>query len=397
MFTTFAEKNSPKHQFTYPIPLSLYIHTPWCIRKCPYCDFNSHSFNGTFPEREYIDALIQELEQHLPSIWGRSLCSIFIGGGTPSLFSGASIDTLLTAIRTRLPFMSDLEITMEANPGTAEAQRFKDFHQAGVNRLSLGVQSFQDDKLQALGRIHDAKQAHAAIEMAHTAGFDNINIDIMYGLPQQNRADASYDLQQAIKHQTSHLSWYQLTLEPNTVFYRYPPALPNDELNADIEQTGLALLKHAGLQRYEISAYAKLEKRCQHNLNYWQFGDYLGIGAGAHSKLTDVNTQTIHRMHNVKQPNNYLDRTKPFLAAQTDVDIQDAIFEFMLNALRLLQSVPFTLFEQRTGLSRALITPQLELARDRELIRYDDHSFKPTQAGYRYLNSLIELFLPQKG
>lgn len=296
------------------IPLSLYIHLPWCIRKCPYCDFNSHGVKDEIPEQQYINTLIQDLDEDLVEIEDRSLISIFFGGGTPSLFSGHAITTLLQEIQKRIPFQKDIEITLEANPGTVEQQYIRAYHEAGVNRLSIGVQSFQDDKLKALGRIHGSQEAQQAIETAKQAGFNNFNIDIMHGLPNQSVEDACYDIQTAIELKPTHLSWYQLTIEPNTVFYSKPPTLPDEDTLWEIEEQGKALLAKAGYEQYEVSAYAKQGRQCQHNINYWEFGDYLGIGAGAHSKITDPKSKKIERKWKVKHPKDYLNPNKPFVA-----------------------------------------------------------------------------------
>ncbi|MDX1519970.1 MAG: radical SAM family heme chaperone HemW, partial [Gammaproteobacteria bacterium] len=294
--------------FRESIPLSLYIHLPWCVRKCPYCDFNSHE-SGTVEAREmaYVDALVSDLDTSLPEIWGRRIHSIFIGGGTPSLFSPAALERLLQACQARLNPYPDTEITLEANPGTAEAKKFRDYRALGINRLSLGIQSFSDTCLQKIGRIHDAREARAAIEMAHTAGFAEINLDLMYGLPGQSLEDAMGDLETAIDFQPQHLSWYQLTLEPNTVFAARPPPLPGEDLVFNMQERGQDLLQDHGYQRYEVSAWSRPDGQCRHNLNYWQFGDYLGIGAGAHSKITDVARGTVSRMTRHRIPERYID------------------------------------------------------------------------------------------
>ena len=315
-------------------PLALYIHIPWCLKKCPYCDFNSHEVHGEAPEAAYVDALLADLEFALPSIWGRKVVSIFVGGGTPSLFSAAAIDRLLSGVRARVPLLPDAEITLEANPGTFERQKFADFHAAGVNRLSLGVQSFDPAQLQALGRVHDADEARRAAEAALTI-FGNVNLDLMYGLPRQTVAEARADLATALTFAPPHLSFYHLTLEPNTLFHRYPPPLPDDDTAADIEDAVHATLAAAGYQHYETSAYAKPGRSCAHNANYWRFGDYLGIGAGAHSKLSFADR--IVRQLRWKQPKQYLERVAAGRPLQEEVEVTrgDVGFEFMLNALRL--------------------------------------------------------------
>jgi oxygen-independent coproporphyrinogen-3 oxidase len=364
------------------------------VRKCPYCDFNSHALRQALPEDAYIDALLADLEQQLPKVWGRRLTSIFIGGGTPSLFSPEAIERLLNGIRAYLPFSSALEITLEANPGTVEQQRFIGYRQAGINRLSLGIQSFQDDKLKALGRIHDSHTAKQAIIAVKTAGFDNFNIDLMFGLPEQTLSDALYDLQTAIDLQPTHISWYQLTLEPNTVFHRYPPTLPLDDDIWYMQEQGIQLLAQAGYQQYEISAYNQPKQQCQHNRNYWEFGDYLGIGAGAHGKITDFQQQTVTRYWNTRQPKDYLDCTKAFTAGERQLDIAELPFEFMLNVLRLSQTIPFTLFNERCGLPLEIIKPTLEQAQQKGLLTTSNYGMRLTDLGKRFLNDVVQMFLP---
>jgi len=378
---------------TEPIPLSLYVHLPWCIRKCPYCDFNSHTAPASLPEQEYIDALLRDFDSHLETIWGRRLTSIFIGGGTPSLFSADSIKTLLQQIHARLPFHPDMEITLEANPGTVEQQRFDGFRAAGINRLSLGVQSFNPGHLKKLGRIHDHHDALRAIDIAKRAGFENINIDIMFGLNQQTLAEALSDIQQAINLNTSHLSWYELTIEPNTVFYKTKPPLPSDELKIAMQTQGQQLLKNHGFEQYEVSAYAKPDQYCRHNLNYWEFGDYLGLGAGAHSKLTNLAEQTIIRHHNVKQPKDYLNKEKSFIAEKSAINEDELVFEFMLNALRLKNGVPLALFTERTGLPLSDISDKLETLTHDGLLEKSDLLLKTTELGYLHLNAVLLRFM----
>lgn len=375
------------------LPLSLYIHMPWCAQKCPYCDFNSHASRDHLPEQLYLKALLDDLQQDLPKIEGRSLHSIFIGGGTPSLFSGAVISELLTYIRQLIPCEPDIEITLEANPGTVEQARFNEYYQAGVNRLSLGVQSFNEEHLKTLGRIHDAKQAQQAINIAQQAGFTNLNIDIMHALPAQTIAQALQELQLAIDNSPTHISWYQLTIEPNTVFYRHPPKMMNDEIIFEMQTQGYCLLAANGFKQYEVSAFAKSEKQCLHNLNYWQFGDYLGIGAGAHSKLTHIQTQTVTRFHKVKQPNHYLAADKPFIAQLDTISVNELIFEFMLNALRLNQVIEYELFTARTGLESSVLLTKFAVAKNKDLLDYNDDVFWVTPLGRRFLNNLIEIFL----
>jgi oxygen-independent coproporphyrinogen-3 oxidase len=369
-------------------PLALYAHLPWCVRKCPYCDFNSHERGGELPEREYVDALVADLEAMLPAVWGRRLRSVFIGGGTPSLFSPEAIDRLLSAVRARMPLEPDAEVTLEANPGTADAGRFRGYRDAGVNRLSLGIQSFDDEKLRALGRIHSAADARRAIEMAQ-ASFDNINLDLMYGLPGQTQEQARADLRAALAFGTAHLSAYQLTLEPNTVFYRKPPLLPEHDACADMQLAAEELAGAAGLEHYETSAFARPGMRCRHNLNYWEFGDYLGLGAGAHGKISFPDRVTRHER--AKQPREYL--AAPATTREIVVAPRNLPFEFMLNALRLLEGVRTSLFQERTGLPIAVITRKLAGAREQGLLEDDSARLRPTRRGRLFLNDLLQLFL----
>lgn len=375
------------------IPLSLYIHIPWCIRKCPYCDFNSHPLTTPLPEANYIKALLRDLDEDLSKYpQNRPLQTIFIGGGTPSLLSAAAMTDLLDGIATRLNFANDIEITLEANPGTAEQQRFRDYRKAGINRLSLGIQSLQDDKLSTLGRIHDHQQALRAIETTIDAGFSNFNCDLMYGLPQQTPEDALFDLQKVLDYQPPHLSWYQLTIEPNTVFYKKTPTLP-DEMTVDaIEQQGRNLLNTAGLTQYEISAYAQKKRQSQHNINYWKFGDYLGIGAGAHSKLS-LPKGHIMRLQKIRQPQLYLNHSPNFTAQTTQIETSDITFEFMLNALRLYEPIPWQVFYERTGLEKEILTQSIQQAVQRELMEYDEKTFQLTTLGRRFYNDVVGMFL----
>lgn len=374
------------------LPLSLYIHMPWCIQKCPYCDFNSHKSPDELPEKRYISALISDLKQDLERFPGRAIDSIFIGGGTPSLFSPESYDTLFSAIKPLLPFAPNIEITLEANPGTVEQQRFNDYRALGINRLSLGIQSFNPTHLRALGRIHDGKQAHRAIDAARRADFENINIDIMHGLPNQTIAEGLDDLQTAFSHQPEHLSWYQLTIEPNTVFYKNPPPLPTEDDAYILEEKGLILLEKANYHRYEISAFCQDGKSARHNLNYWLFGNYYGIGAGAHGKLTSADG-LIHRTRKYRQPTDYLNTEKSFLAACDPVSQNDLIFEFMLNATRLEQPIANALFTERTGLNLEHLMPGLLAAQAKKLITLDNTHWQITPFGRRYTNDLQALFL----
>ncbi|QZA76484.1 radical SAM family heme chaperone HemW [Deefgea tanakiae] len=375
-------------------PLALYIHFPWCVRKCPYCDFNSHAVKDGVPEVAYIDALIADLESNLPQVWGRSVSSIFMGGGTPSLFSAASMDRLLEAIRARIKLNPDAEITLEANPGTFEIEKFAGYKAAGINRLSIGIQSFNAEHLTALGRIHNRDEALRAIEIA-AKHFDNYNLDIMYALPKQTLLEAEADIDQAIACGSTHLSAYHLTLEPNTLFHRYPPALPDDDLAADMQEMIEAKLAAAGFEHYETSAFAKSGRRSQHNLNYWQFGDYLGIGAGAHGKISFHDK--IIRQARFKQPSEYLAKMAAGSAIQTEEIIEKSAlpFEFMLNTLRLTGGFPIALFTERTGLPMTKIIHEIERACAEGLLERDLHHVKPTLKGQRFLNVLMERFLPE--
>ncbi len=378
-------------------PLSLYIHLPWCERKCPYCDFNAHEKRMDFDERRYVRALIADLDQDLPRIWGRPIVSVFIGGGTPSLFSPEALDELFSALRARLTIRPDAEITLEANPGSSEYAKFKEFRALGINRLSIGVQSFNDASLQRLGRIHGRKEALRAAEHAHAAGFDNFNLDLMYGLPEQSLKDALEDLHTAFALEPKHLSHYQLTLEPNTWFHLHPPPLPDDDLIEDMQTHCQTEIAEHGYEHYEVSAYARKGARARHNLNYWQFGDYLGIGAGAHGKISDAQQQTITRLRKLKQPRDYMDKseTPARIGEENLLAPADAAFEFMLNALRLTDGFPLRLFTEHTGLSLSIIEPPLKQAEERGLIEWNIQGVCPTTQGQRYLNDLTAMFLPR--
>jgi oxygen-independent coproporphyrinogen-3 oxidase len=373
-------------------PLSLYVHVPWCVRKCPYCDFNSHAAPDALPEDEYVEALIADLESALPSIWGRKVGTVFIGGGTPSLFSAVAVDRLMSAVRARIPLSPDAEVTLEANPGTFEREKFAGYFAAGVNRLSLGIQSFDDAFLRALGRVHDGEEARRAAEAALMI-FGNVNLDLMFALPEQSVADARRDVATALQFAPPHLSFYHLTLEPNTHFHRYPPPLPDDEAAADIEDAVLAQLRAAGYVHYETSAHAKPSRECRHNLNYWRFGDYLGIGAGAHSKLSFPNR--IVRQMRWKQPRQYLAAVARNAPLQDDFEIanRDLPFEFMLNALRLTDGVPSSLYAERTGTPLSAAARMIALATDKGLLSPDPSRLAPTELGRRFLNDLQALFL----
>ena len=369
-------------------PLSLYVHIPWCVRKCPYCDFNSHEPAGALPEKEYVNRLMSDIEGVLSQVWGRRIASVFIGGGTPSLFSPDSIDALLCGVRARLQVEPEAEITLEANPGTAEAARFRGFRGAGVNRISLGIQSFDDRMLAALGRIHSAVEARRAVDAA-LASFDNVNLDLMYGLPSQTAAMAAADLEQAIACGVPHVSAYQLTIEPNTAFYSRPPSLPEHDLAADMQVAAEHLLAAAGYQHYETSAFARPGRRCRHNLNYWEFGDYLGIGAGAHGKISFIDRITRHER--ARHPRDYLAKDSNII--ERTVAPCELPFEFMLNALRLVEGFEARLFSERTGLPLSIIQGQLRESEDRGLLARDWKNIRPTERGRRFLNDLLEAFV----
>ena len=377
-------------------PLALYVHIPWCVRKCPYCDFNSHEQRGEAPQEDYVRALIADLELALPQIWGRRVYSIFFGGGTPSLFSARAIEELLAAFRARLNLAADAEITLEANPGTFEAAKFRDYRACGVNRLSIGIQSFSPTHLKALGRIHDGEEARRAIGIAQ-ACFDNINLDLMYALPQQTLQQAEQDIGTALGFGPAHVSAYHLTLEPNTLFHRHPPLLPDAELAADMQEMIEARLAAAGYANYETSAFAHPGRECRHNLNYWLFGDYLGIGAGAHSKLSFPDC--VLRQMRYKQPREYLEKAAAAAPVQQEYPVtrRDLGFEFMMNALRLTGGFEVRLFTERTGLPITAVEQPLREAAQRGLITRDHVRIAPTQRGRRFLNDLLQLFLPAVG
>ncbi|HQV88077.1 MAG TPA: radical SAM family heme chaperone HemW [Nitrosomonas sp.] len=379
-------------------PLSLYIHIPWCLKKCPYCDFNSHEIRaegGQAPEEEYVAALIRDLEGALQDVWGRRLSSVFFGGGTPSLFSAKSIDTILTAVRTLLPLEHFAEVTLEANPGTFEAQKFADFRAAGINRLSIGIQSFNARHLKALGRVHDDHEAYRAVEIAQK-NFDNINLDLMYALPEQTLQEAQADIATACSLGVTHLSAYHLTLEPNTLFYRYPPNLPDDEQSAAMQEMIEQITSGHQYRNYETSAFAQAGKESRHNMNYWLFGDYVGIGAGAHSKISFADR--IVRQMRYKQPKEYLAKAKAaesLIQAQHVLIPEDRGFEFMMNALRLTGGFETSLFQERTGLPISAIKKPLDEAEQRLLIVRNNLHINPTVLGRRFLNDLLQIFLPE--
>ncbi|MEF9676706.1 radical SAM family heme chaperone HemW [Pectobacterium aroidearum] len=374
-------------------PLSLYIHIPWCVQKCPYCDFNSHALKGDVPHQEYVDHLLADLDADLPLASGRELHSIFIGGGTPSLLSAEAMQALLDGVRARIPLTPDAEITMEANPGTVEADRFSGYQRAGINRISIGVQSFDPQKLTRLGRIHGPDEAKRAAHLATGLGLRSFNLDLMHGLPDQSLDEALDDLRQAIALNPPHLSWYQLTIEPNTLFSSRPPTLPDDDALWDIYEQGHALLSAAGYQQYETSAYAKPGYQCQHNLNYWRFGDYLGIGCGAHGKLT-FSDGRILRTVKVRHPRGYMQGT--YLDKQHDVANDDRPFEFFMNRFRLLEAAPRADFTAYTGLEEHCIRPQLDQALAQGYLTETVTHWQITEHGKLFLNSLLELFLAEE-
>jgi len=376
-------------------PLALYVHTPWCVQKCPYCDFNSHAINNPVPEQDYLNALLSDLEQDLPRIWGRRIISMFIGGGTPSVMSADFYQQLISQCRALLGLAGNIEITLEANPGTIDAEKFKAYREVGINRLSIGIQSFNDSQLRQLGRIHDASQARAAFDVARSSGFDNINLDLMFGLPYQTVAQAQQDIDIALQLQPEHLSYYQLTIEPNTYFYHHPPALPDTDLSWEIQTLAQQQLAQHGFYQYEVSAYARNNQECSHNRNYWEFGDYLGIGAGAHSKLTDVNQHAIYRMIKQKHPREYIvtSKTDDRIVKLHNLQREDLAIEFMLNALRLTRGFATRLFEERTGLPITMVQDELRKAEQHGFIEWDLDTIRPTEQGRLFLNNLLELFV----
>ncbi|WP_028835640.1 MULTISPECIES: radical SAM family heme chaperone HemW [unclassified Pseudoalteromonas] len=374
-------------------PLSLYVHVPWCVQKCPYCDFNSHGQKGDIPEAEYVQHLIDDLKADLHLVQGRKIHSIFIGGGTPSLLTGAAYTRLLKEVDSLIGLSDNCEITLEANPGTVETGRFKDYVKAGINRISIGVQSMQDDKLKALGRIHGADEASYAAQQASEAGLNSFNLDLMHGLPGQSLDDALSDLKQIIALNPPHISWYQLTIEPNTQFASKPPTLPQDETLWDIQEQGQALLAQAGYQQYEISGYAKPGYQCQHNLNYWRFGDYLGIGCGAHGKVTDAKMGVITRTEKVKHPRGYMDIIKPYLYKSWQVEQDDLAFEFFMNRFRLIEPCPINDFNALTQQPLQSQQHALDKAINAGLLTKTDSHWHVTLQGQRFLNDLLALFV----
>jgi oxygen-independent coproporphyrinogen-3 oxidase len=378
------------------VPLSLYVHIPWCVKKCPYCDFNSHEIQNTLPEDQYIDALILDLKSHCEEVGNREVQSVFIGGGTPSIFSANSIQRLMSSFRNELTLSSTAEITIEANPGTTDQENFSGFLEAGINRISIGAQSFSNTQLKSLGRIHDAHTAINAVQTAQQAGFENINVDLMYALPEQKLSTALHDIEQAIELSPTHISYYQLTIEPNTSFYRQPPVLPNSQASWEIQQAGMGLLDQHGYQQYEVSAYAKQDRQCIHNTNYWQFGDYLGIGAGAHQKLTIDLPNIITRCEKPKHPQQYMKHINEAKSpTQTHtLSEQDVIFEFMLNALRLKNGFTQQQFESHTGLSIKKIASPLQNHIDEGLLINESNRIYCTQRGYKFLDDVLQSWLP---
>lgn len=374
-------------------PLALYLHVPWCVRKCPYCDFNSHEANGPLPEDEYVQAVLADMAQDVALVQDRPVSSIFIGGGTPSLFSPAAYEQIFAGLQRHLRFADDIEITLEANPGTVEQEKFRGYRALGINRLSIGVQSFSPDKLKRLGRIHGRDEALHAAEAARSAGFDNFNIDLMHGLPEQSLEEAVADLRQAIALGPTHLSWYQLTIEPNTVFYRDPPVLPEDDALWAIQEAGQAVLADAGFRQYEVSAYAQAQRECRHNRNYWEFGDYLALGAGAHGKIT--REDGIFRYNKTRLPRDYLAArgSGRYTASSGFVVESELVFEFMLNALRLREGVPSALFAHRTGIALERIADVLADLRAQGLLVADADRLACTATGFNYLNTVLESFL----
>jgi len=379
-------------------PLSLYIHIPWCVRKCPYCDFNSHAVRDEIPEPAYMTALLADLEQELPAVWGRTVETVFIGGGTPSLISPNALDRLLAEIRARLPVKPGAEITLEANPGTVDQTKFAGFREAGITRLSLGIQSFQPALLKSIGRIHNDVEALTACRAARRAGFDNINLDLMFGLPGQDIEQSLSDLHSATELAPEHLSWYELTIEPNTWFHRHPPEQADNDARWEMQAAGQALLQMAGYTRYEISAYARGGRQCRHNLNYWRFGDYIGIGAGAHGKITDAASQRIYRTAKVRHPHNYLEtaHTPQRINTMNCLEPADVVLEFAMNAMRLAGGFSTAGFTAATGLPAGAIEPGIRQAMQQGLLVRDRDNILVTPHGQRYLNELLQIWVPQQ-
>lgn len=373
-------------------PLSLYIHIPWCIKKCPYCDFNSHVATSVIPEADYVKAVIEDLKNDLPWVQGRKLHSIFFGGGTPSLFSGFSIGVILREAERLIGFEDNAEITLEANPGVMDQQNFSDLYAAGVNRLSIGIQSFNDTHLKSLGRIHGSQDALSAIDIAQSSGFSNFNIDLMHGLPNQSIANAINDIEIAVNSGASHISWYQLTIEPNTEFFSRPPILPVDDRLADIQQSGLNIIIKNDYSQYEVSAFARNGQKSRHNVNYWQFGDYLGIGAGAHGKITIPEDNQVIRTTKTRQPKDYLNRIGSPLAKKTEISKEDIILEFMMNGLRLNNGVPTHYLSSRTGVDEKFIKQKVSKLQSQGLMESSALRYQTTSLGYQFLNTVLQSF-----
>ena len=392
--TTLTNNALPERRFTELPPLALYIHLPWCVKKCPYCDFNSHEAKADLPESQYIDALINDLTHEMPSVWGRTFSSVFIGGGTPSLFSAQAIHDLLSGVRALTGLTPNAEVTMEANPGAMEAARFHEFKSAGVNRLSIGIQSFNDTQLERLGRVHDANEAHKAIEIARGAGFDNLNLDLMFGLPEQDTDAALNDVTTALGHQPEHLSYYELTIEPNTRFAKFPPHVPDDDVRWDMQQAANERLSDAGFSRYEVSAWSQPGRQSQHNLNYWLFGDYVGIGAGAHGKISFADTNRVVRRWKHKHPSAWMaaDGSEK-IGGEHTVAVADTGLEFMMNALRLTEGFRLTDFTTHTGLSIQPWLGAIERGTAAGLLARDAGRLYTTERGFELLNEVLALFM----
>ena len=373
-------------------PLSLYIHIPWCIKKCPYCDFNSHLATSVIPEADYVKAVIEDLKNDLPWVQGRKLHSIFFGGGTPSLFSGFSIGAILKEAERLIGFEDNAEITLEANPGVMDQQNFSDLYAAGVNRLSIGIQSFNDTHLKSLGRIHGSQDALSAIDIAQSSGFSNFNLDLMHGLPNQSIANAIDDLEIAVNSGATHISWYQLTIEPNTEFFSRPPVLPVDDRLADIQQSGLNIIKKNNYSQYEVSAFARNGQKSRHNVNYWQFGDYLGIGAGAHGKITIPEDNQVLRTTKTRQPKDYLNRVGSPLAKKMEISKEEIILEFMMNGLRLNNGVPTHYLSARTGVDEKSIKQKVSKLQSQGLMESNALRYQTTSLGYQFLNTVLQSF-----
>ena len=373
-------------------PLSLYVHIPWCIKRCPYCDFNSHVADSVIPEAEYVKAIIEDLKNDLPWVQGRKLHSIFFGGGTPSLFSGFSIGAILKEVEHLIGFEENAEITLEANPGVMDQQNFSDLYAAGVNRLSIGIQSFNDSHLNSLGRIHGSQDALSAIDIALSSGFRNFNIDLMHGLPNQSLANAINDIEIAVNSGASHISWYQLTIEPNTEFFSHPPTLPVDDRLAEIQQSGLNVIKNNNYSQYEVSAFARDGRESRHNINYWQFGDYLGVGAGAHGKITIPEDNQLIRTTKTRQPKDYLNRVGRPIAKKIEISEEDIVLEFMMNALRLKAGVPVHYLSLRTGIDKESIEQKVSKLQSQGLMESSALRYQTTSLGYQFLNTVLQSF-----